>query len=193
MSRGNGFVEVPINVKGVGEVDGLLEDVEQDRRISVPSFDLNSALGPIAASSQYYLVEDHTTTWKKELLIQVFLLAVCISGAYLYFDPARAYADRVGRPDLAWYYITSTCFPALATLYVATDIFFKMQLSSRIPAALKGKLVDPQSRLARIGGNIFIGAISLLSSVVLTAVFLRFSPANWSVGGCGGHGGDHSF
>lgn len=141
--------------------------------------------GPLAASSRYYLTEDHTTSARKELLMQLFLMAVCISGAYLYWGPSSDYAKRVGQQNIASLYIGSVCFTALATLYVATDIFFKLHASTNIPPELEGKLKNPQTRAQRWAENGFITFVSALSAVVLASIFFRFPPPDWATWGVG--------
>jgi len=133
---------------------------------------------PLAMSANYYLSEDHTVSGIKELLTQIFLLVVCVSGAYLYWDPAYAYSKRVGLPGLAPLYIVGTCFPALAVLYVSTDIFFKLHFRTNIPNALKDVLVSPQTRVQRYGENFLIAFLSLLSSTPLASVIFAFPPKN---------------
>ncbi len=134
---------------------------------------------PIAASACYYLGNDHTVTFKQELVKQIFLLTVCVSGAYLYYAPAEDYAERVDRSDLSWLYIVSTCFPALVVLYVATDTFIKLHFSSRIPGALSHVLVNPQTRAWRYGENLAIAFISMLSAVPLASIMFTFHPEHW--------------
>lgn len=164
---------------------------------------------PIAMSANYYFLEhrltliveiermddtlrykkqistkDHTVTRKAELAKQVFLLTVCLSGAYLYVEPAKAYANRMGQPGLAWLYIISTCFPSIAVLYVATDTFFKLHFAANIPRVLKDVLVNPKTSVNRYIENFVIAAFSLVSSIPLASVLFAFHPKTmpeWAV------------
>jgi len=154
--------------------DGLFDRVELDE-------DLDS-FAPIQAAEGYYLKADHLPSGRSELIKQVALLFVCLSGAYLYFAPAEAYAERENEENLKWAYVVGTCFPAIVVLYNATDTFFKVHMSSVIPRELRGVLKKPQTSGERFAENFGIGFLSLLSSIPLATVVFAYPPADVALG-----------
>lgn len=141
------------------------------------TLELGSQQFPIAAASAYYLKQDHTVTRKHEFLKQFFLLVVCVSGAFLYWIPAGAYAKRVDETDNTWRYQVGTCIPALAVLYVATDTFFKVHFGTQIPDELDDVLVNPQTRAQRYTENAAIFLVAAISALCLAAVIFTFPPS----------------
>jgi hypothetical protein len=125
----------------------------------------------------YYLSGKGLPSKKRELLQQIGLAFVCLSGATLYIFPAKTFADEHGNNyagdsqlSKEINYILGTTLCALVVLYVATDAFFNIRHNETIPEELKQYLNSLGSRLKDWGTVIGAG----ISSVPLALVSLAY-------------------
>ncbi len=144
-------------------------DIEQ---LIINSKKLEQALrDPLTEVVKYYLNGEGHLSLKKELLQQMFLSVVAVSGAGLYAVPADAYAcsaqsSLAGRLN----YIISTCVPALVVLYNSTELFLAMRAAENIPSSLTDYLVSPHTYWQKIVENTIIALGSAISAFPLAAV-----------------------
>lgn len=160
---------------GIEEIEFSIKDEESNLAVEQPRIDpkkLEQALrDPLTEVVKYYLNGRGHLSLKQELLQQMLLSLVAVSGAGLYAVPADAYARSVqsglaGRIN----YIISTCVPALVVLYNSTELFLGMRAAENIPLSLTDYLVSPHTAQQKIVENIIITLGSAISAFPLAAV-----------------------
>jgi hypothetical protein len=166
---------VPEQHASIEEIE--ISSMDKEFRIGINQLVSQKRL-PLAAFSDpltkvvaYYLKGEGHLNLRQEMLRQIFLSVVAVSGAGLYAVPADAYAKSV-QSELAGRinYIISTCVPALVVLYNSTELFLGMRAAENIPLSLKDYLISPCTPRQKIVENIIITLGSAISAFPLAAV-----------------------
>ncbi len=152
----------------IEEINQLTDTDELDIRVETSVQRPGGALEQVV---DYYLKGNGHLSLKQELLQQMFLFVVAVSGAGLYAVPADAYAqsEQVGLAGRI-NYIISTCVPALVVLYNSTELFLGMRAMENIPVKLADYLENPFTPRQKIIENIVITLGSAISAFPLAAV-----------------------
>lgn len=125
----------------------------------------------------HFVKENHLPSKTYEVLKQFLMLIISGSGSYNYALPAIRYAqfdDAILISKNPVHSVIGTCVPAVAVLYVATDMFLDFHFRGKVPQQFRDFLALPESRKQRIFNNfcIFIGAF--LSAIPLATTYLTY-------------------
>lgn len=134
------------------------------------------AQATLAELVKYYLVngEGHISG-KQELVKQLGLMLVAVSGAGLYVIPSVNYAQREqDNVFWLWNYSVCTATAALVVLYNSTGLFLIMRKAEQIPEKLANYLLDPFTPRQRIRQNIAITLGAAISALPLAAVSFMY-------------------
>ncbi|MES2142699.1 MAG: hypothetical protein V4471_07465 [Pseudomonadota bacterium] len=124
---------------------------------------------------EYYLSNKDHISGKKELIKQLGLFVIALSGAGLYATAADAYAesehvDLAGRIN----YMVCTCAPALVVLYNSTDLFFRMRAAEKTPKELAAYFIHRSTPVQRTLQDIAITLGAAISALPLAAVSFMY-------------------
>ena len=141
-------------------------------QLSVNTQEQENALSNVV---EYYLSNKDHISGKKELIKQIGLFVIAISGAGLYATAADAYAESehvglAGRIN----YMVCTCAPALVVLYNSTELFFRMRAAEKTPKELAAYFIHHYTPVQRTLQDIAITLGAAISALPLAAVSFMY-------------------
>ncbi len=126
---------------------------------------------------EHYVEENHLPSKTHELIKQFLMLIVSVSGSYNYALPAIKYAqsdDAILISHNPIHSVIGTCVPAIAVLYVATDMFLDFHFREKIPKCFSEELALHESLKKRIFNNICIFMGAFVSAIPLATTYLTY-------------------